>query len=184
MIFNPEELQKAKISPAEFVALLTVNVKQPAYLVNSTKEIKNLMSKELVAFIKEKTQVEFNEDNFHKLRVTKKGKALLNKISTSVITEEIKELGQSLIDTYEQYGHHERLPKSIPKVQRLLAWFVESTPYTAAQIVDTVKYLCVTTETKFVPYLDNLIWKPENVFQAKPSLERSKLNNLLSAQSA
>jgi hypothetical protein len=91
-------------------------------------------------------------------------------------SEEDEQLLEYLVNQYK------RLEKQIgnrEKIKELLAWFRVETGFSRKQLYKAVVvYLKVEQEDqggKFIPSLENLIWKGGTVFQKQPKLAESRL---------
>jgi len=108
-------------------------------------------------------------------RITKKGKAFLDKVSTMDYTEEIGELCKEMIDLYTSYS---KSTGTKLEVQNRMIWFISQTGFNPAIIKNVIQeYL--STNTTYTKNLENLIWKPDSVFSVHKNLKNSHLYDII-----
>lgn len=117
-----------------------------------------------------------NDHYFSVLRLSKKGKEVYRNSQILDYTVEDERLLEYLKAEYEN------LEKPIGnelKVKQLLAWFRAETNYSRRMIFKAskayVNNMVDNGKDKYIPSLENFLWKAPNVFSAKWTLANSKL---------
>lgn len=162
---NFEHLESKGLSVEHFICMLMVLQKESlrfsAFVMSS--HFDDLVSMELLS------------GTIDKPKLTKLGKTFLTQVTTFEFNDDISRLAKKLQEMYEFYGvSKERHGKFMHIVDRI-SWFTHSTPFDLSQIYYGVESYLKETETQYVVSLDNLFWKPQNVFSVKPNIKDSKL---------
>lgn len=179
MAINIEYVEKRGLEPYDVFVMELISqntsedMTEPLIMYLTDKCLKRLMALELLTTIKAKRK---SDHDFRRLRLSKKGRTLLldaRKMGYTVEDNNLLEHLQALYDKVEKpIGNPE-------KVKELLAWFREETGYSRKQIFIAIRYfLRVRGEDeggKYIPSLENLLWKPASVFSTKWKLSDSKL---------
>ena len=143
-------------------------------ILNMTDEdLTRLHALDMLSLIKLKKKA---DHDFTRLRLSKKGKETFRNAQIVDYTIEDEKLQEHIVTLYN------RLEKAIGndvRVKQLLAWFRTETQYSRKLIYIAIKYFLSKHEeekkTKYIPSLENLLWKPNNVFTTKWSLADSRL---------
>jgi hypothetical protein len=182
MIFNTELFFSLELSAEELLTILII--KDKAYSRNETRRdsLNSLFKKGYIEMVKGKEK----DPAYTKARLSRKGKNLLRDLEIPGISDGVKELGTELITMYEDAGVEDRIGNK-KKIMRLLAWYlmtvdeVECSSNSITQAVDT--YLREADKQRVI-YLENLIWKAPSAFSVHPTLENSKLHELINKTEA
>lgn len=110
-----------------------------------------------------------------KYKLTTRGGSLLTIIETPGMTAEIEEARDALIDLYKERGKETGMIKDIEK---RLSWLMGTTGFKVGPIIEAATYH-LDTRGEYVMRLDNLIWKPANVFNAHMSLSESMMFDII-----
>lgn len=106
-----------------------------------------------------------------KWKITPRGGSLLTLIETPGLTPDVEEIRDRIIGVYNDAGKD---TGAIKEVERRLIWFVANTNFKEEPIVRAViSHLDLKRE--YAMRLDNLIWKPSNVYSVRMSLSESIL---------
>lgn len=167
-MINFDYLIKAGLSTDDYILMVKVFQKDFHLLTKEDKEaVDRLLEKEYFALLKTGKTLK------DKLRISPKGKAFLENLAVPNINDEVIDLEKKLRELYEEYN------KIVGKdILKKLAWFKDVTGFRNKIIYDGV--LTHLQEDSFTYTLSNLIWKAENVFSAKWSLDGSYLFELIS----
>lgn len=112
---------------------------------------------------------------FNKMRLDKKGTQFLRELDEPDVLEEDIQFSTWLINLYKSKG---KAVKSSKKLQRLIAWFRETTGIDKNKLGYLLKCFIAEQEKYDFEYshdVNNVFWKPSNLFQTKPNLEDSRL---------
>ena len=109
------------------------------------------------------------------LRMTPRGGSLMTLIETPGLTPEIEALRDAAIRLYKKYDKETGILK---EVEKRLCWFMSTTSFKGGPVMDAIKEH-LDTRGDYTMRLDNLIWKPGNVFQARMSLSESVLFDMI-----
>jgi len=144
--------------------------------------LKRLMALELLDTVKQKRK---SDHDFRRLRLNKKGRGILLDGRKPGYTEEDGALFEHLTKLYEKVEKPLGNPE---KVKELLAWFREESGYTRKQIFIAIRYYTRVNEEieggRYIPSLENLLWKASNVFATKWKLSDSKLYQFINENKA
>ena len=116
------------------------------------------------------------DHDYTRLRLSKKGKMVFRNAQIIDYTAADEALLTTLSGVYEgvekPIGNDER-------VKQLIAWFRVETQYSRKMLYFAIIFFIGKHEdekkTKYIPSLENLLWKPNNVFASKWSLADSRL---------
>lgn len=109
------------------------------------------------------------------IRMTPRGGSLMTLIETPGLTPEIEDIRDRAISLYNNFDKETGVLK---EVEKRLCWFVSSTGFKMRPIIDAITFH-LETRGDYTMRLDNLIWKPGNVFQARMSLSESTLFDII-----
>lgn len=140
-------------------------------LTDDPKDLDWLVDEGYIKYIKGK-----KEDNLlQKLRLDTKGKLFLNALQDPEVLEEDMQFCNWLITVYKDKG---KTIKSGKKLLSLIAWFRESTQIDKNKLAYLLKCFIQEqeeTDFKYSHDINNVFWKPTNLFQTRPILEDSRL---------
>jgi len=143
-------------------------------LLHVTDEsLKRLHALDMVSLIKAKKK---SDNDFMRIRLSKKGKEVFKNAQIVDYTEQDEALLDKLKEAFtavdKQIGND-------VKVKKMLAWFRTETQLPRKYIYIAIrKYILGLQEEnklKYMPTLENLLWKGQNVFATKWDLADSKL---------
>lgn len=179
MYINKEYVEKKGLEPHDifYFGLIFQNVSENMLetLLSYISDVDYRLYEELglVKFIKAKNK---SQHILETIRLTPKGKEVYRNAQIPNFTVEDEALLEHLTVTYNG------VEKSIgneAKVKDLLAWFCVTTGYSRRMVYKAIKFYIGTLvdnkEEKYIATLENLIWKPNNVFSTKKSVSDSKL---------
>jgi hypothetical protein len=136
--------------------------------------LKRLLSMGLIETLKKKKRKD--DHDFTILRLSSKGRQIWRDSKVPNYTEQDELLVEYLVS---QYGKVEKPVGNQEKVKELLAWFRNETGFTRKQVYKAVSFFLKAAQEdsggKYIPSLENLIWKGGTVFQKVPKLSESKL---------
>lgn len=168
MYINYNLLYSKELTLHDFHVLQMVFQKEYLMVEGRKEFLPKLIEREYVSYLKD-------VEKFENLRITKKGKALLDSLGTMGMSEEISETCESLLSLYEGYN---KPTGNKLEVQTRLIWFVSQTGFSHEIIKKSVEeYLGVHTE--YTKKLENLLWKPQSVFSTHKSLKDSHLYDII-----
>ena len=168
MYINYQFLFSKELSVNHLTALQMIFQKEYTLVENFEDQLEDLKRLEYIEMLKK-------SENIFESRVTKKGKSLLDKVSTMGYTEEIGELCKELIDLYTNYN---KPTGTALEVQNRLVWFISQTGFNPTIIKNTVQnYL--NENTTYTKKLENLIWKPTSVMSVHKNLKDSQLYDII-----
>lgn len=177
MYINVENLFKL---PNPLTLPLLLVLKQAAKK-DVTKEIANLViSDEDIGILEKNGYIKYikgkkTDSLIEKMRLDKKGTQFLNELDEPDVEEQDKIFANWLIGVYKNKG---KTIKSGKKLLKLIAWFRQKTNIEKNKLAHLIKsFLDKQEETDFMYSHDvnNIFWKPTNLFQTKPSLDDSRL---------
>lgn len=116
------------------------------------------------------------DHEYTRLRLSKKG----NNVFKNAQIVDYTEADELLFASLDQLYHKMDKPVGNDKqVKKLLAWFRVENQYSRKMIFHAIKYFLMKHEeegkTKYIPTLENLLWKPTNVFASKWDMANSRL---------
>jgi len=116
------------------------------------------------------------DHDFTRLRLSKKGNMVFKNAQIVDYTEADEKLFDALANLYA------KLDKPVGndvKTKGLLAWFRVENQYSRKMLYFAVKYFLLKhqeeNKVKYIPTLENLLWKSDNVFSTKWTLADSRL---------
>jgi hypothetical protein len=178
-MINTSYLEQKGLEPYDFFLLQLIaqnsSEDMSEWLIIYLKEdnLKRLLALDLLDTVKKKRKA---DHDFTVLRMSKKGRDVWRNAQVPNYTEEDELLVEYLV---KQYGKVEKPVGNQEKVKELLAWFRNETGYTRKQVYKAVSYFLKIEQEdkggKYIPSLENLIWKGGTVFQKKPKLSESRL---------
>tara|TARA_S200002703_G_scaffold118613_1_gene104278 strand:+ start:812 stop:1354 length:543 start_codon:yes stop_codon:yes gene_type:complete len=173
MYINFEYLNKQEFDYTDFLILIAINQKDLSSFVHNCDESID----ETLEHLGEKGYIErFKSKEGYKL--TQKGRKILREVEIADISEDVNELFVRLKDRYIANNRENKLG-SQKKALKYLANFVAETNFSYDNIVDAVEEYLVDTPDKFTSKLENLIFKPANIYSTKFKLEECKLHTLV-----
>jgi hypothetical protein len=117
-----------------------------------------------------------SDHEYTRLRLSKKGKETFRNAQIVDYTKADEALFERLSGLYA------KLDKPVGndvKTKGLIAWFRVENQYSRRMLYFAVKYFLLKHEeegkTKYIPTLENLFWKSDNVFSTKWTLSNSRL---------
>lgn len=116
------------------------------------------------------------DHEYTRLRLSKKG----NNVFKNAQIVDYTEADELLFASLDQLYHKMDKPVGNDKqVKKLLAWFRVENQYSRKMIFHAIKYFLMKYEeegkAKYIPTLENLLWKPTNVFASKWDMANSRL---------
>lgn len=144
--------------------------------------LSRLMALDLLSYVKAKRK---SDHDFARLRLSPKGKNIYRDANKADYTEEDSALYDALVKIYDSV---EKPVGNDIRVKELLAWFRIEGGYSRRQIFKAIKFFISVNEDdhngKYIPTLENLIWKPNSVFSTKWNLADSKLYQFINENKA
>lgn len=178
-MINTTYLMQKGLEPYDFflMQLLAQNTEKGMHeylLIYMTDEhLKRFLALDLISTVKKK---KVGDHDFSVMRLSKKGREIFRNTKTPDYTEEDELLLTYLIERYQKCG---KQIGNREKVKEFLAWFRIETGYSRKQVWKAVAlYLRIGMDDsggKYIPTLENLLWKGGTVFQKQPKLSESKL---------
>lgn len=144
-----------------------------ASYIQSDSELEELISKQYIKVIKTPKKA----SELSRLRIDKNGKKLLEKIQEVESEEQDRLFTEWLVKLYREKG---KTIKSSKKLLGLVAWFRTATGIEKNKLGYLLqKFVAIQEETdfKYSHNVNNVFWKPENLYQSRPNLDNSRLYN-------
>ena len=173
MYINFEVLKKHGLSPNDLITLLAIKQKEDEELIcslnpSSDEDGELVLVKE--GFIEKMKKVGF--------KVTKKATTLLRDIEIAEVTDSSKEGYASLIKLYESVGRKDKVGNK-KRGLRYFSTFLATTDFPSDKIYEAVNEYLNDNEHQYTRKLDELVYKPSNVYATKFKLEDSKLYTIV-----
>lgn len=160
MYLNFDLIYKQELTSEDIFNLLKLRQKETELVLWDSKSIKKLIAEEYIT---------------EKGGLTKKTKELLLQLTTPPVDESITKFTEQLIEVYKNEGA--ALGNKI-KLVNIVNWFVRTTGFKLESILETIQeYLQENRE--YTMQLNNLFWKPANVFSVNYTLGESRLFNIM-----
>lgn len=179
MAINIEYIHKAGIEPYDLMLMELIaqnasdDMTEALVLYLNDKSLKRLMALDFLTTVAAKRK---SDHDFRRLRLSKKGKAMLRDARKLQYTPEDAGLYAYLHKVYDQVEKPVGNPE---KVKELLAWFRTEGQYTRKQIFKAVRLYVSIQEGdqggKYIPSLENLLWKSGNMYSSTWKLSESRL---------
>ena len=128
---------------------------------------KRLTEKGMLTSVKPKRK---SDTEYDLLRLTKKGKETLKMLEIADLTEEDYIMREELIKIYEALGHK---IGNKQKLIRDIVWFRSEVVIDNELMLKAVKAYLDHCE-EYVPNLENLFWKPSNLYSLTQKLSESR----------
>lgn len=143
-------------------------------IIHITPEsLKRLHALDMLSLIKLKRK---SDNDYTRLRLSKKGRGVFNNAQIVDYTEADEKLFEALA---KLYGKVDKPVGNDFKVKGLIAWFRVETQFSRRMLYFAIKYFILKHEEeeriKYIPTLENLLWKSNNVFSVKWALSNSRL---------
>ena len=143
-------------------------------VIHMTDEsLKRLHALDMLKLVKLKRK---KDHDFTRLRLSKKGNTVFKNAQIVDYTEADEKLFEALSD---MYGKVDKPVGNDKQVKKLIAWFRVENQYSRKMIFHAVKFFILKYEeegkTKYIPTLENLLWKGTNVFAVKWDMANSRL---------
>lgn len=143
-------------------------------VIHMTDEsLKRLHALDMLKLVKLKRK---KDHDFTRLRLSKKGNTVFKNAQIVDYTEADEKLFEALSD---MYGKVDKPVGNDKQVKKLIAWFRVENQYSRKMIFHAVKFFILKHEeegkTKYIPTLENLLWKGTNVFAVKWDMANSRL---------
>lgn len=179
MAINTKYLESKALFPYDFLVLQLISQNTGGEMANylhlylNSDVLTRLLTLDLITKVKAKNK---SQHDYDRLRLSKKGREIFRNAQIEDYTEQDELLLDYLTKLYHSIekpiGNEER-------IKQLLAWFRVETGALRKDIYYAVKTYLSTfvdnSKTKYIPSLENLIWKPNSVFATKWTLADSKL---------
>lgn len=175
--FNIDLLYKHKLSIDDLLTMQLVSQNTIEDRENELKDrdFSNLLKYDMLSIIKGKSK---KETDVRRTRLSKKGKEIYSELQIKDITEE----------DIQFFEYVKSLWKNIDKeignelqCKKLIAQFFADTGYSRKSVYTVIKdyYLPEKTEDeekiKYIPKLENFIWKPTNIYSTTFKVQESQL---------
>ena len=128
-------------------------------MIRQKEEMASVIPKERIDSYKASGYIELQKNG--KWKIAPRGGSLLMLIETPGLTPEVE-------------GIRDRIVGAIKEVEKRLVWFVANTNFKEEPIVRAV-ISHIDLKREYTMRLDNLIWKPSNVYSVHMSLSESTL---------
>lgn len=146
------------------------------------ENLTRLHALDLIAMVKLKRKT---DHDYTRMRLSKKGKEVFRNAQIIDYTEADEKLEEALA---AMYGKLNKPVGNDVKVKQMIAWFRTETQYSRKMLYFAVQYFLGKHEdegkVKYIPSLENLLWKSSNVFAAKWSLADSRLYQFINENKA
>lgn len=142
-------------------------------LPNKDEDLKWLLDNGYIIVIKGNRK----DTIYQKYRITKKTRTFLNSLLEPTVLAEDEEIANWITSIYKSRG---KIVKSGKKTRRLIAWFRENSKIEKNCLAFLIKDFISLQEDNNFEYshdVNNVFWRPENVFQTRPNLDDSRLYN-------
>lgn len=179
MAVNVKYLMEKGLSFHDFTNLMLLaqnteaGIHEEIILNMTSEDLTRLHALDLITLVKLKKK---SDHDYTRMRLSKKGKEIFRNAQVVDYTEADENLEKALEALYK------KLDKPVGndvKVKQMLAWFRTETQYSRKMIFLAIKYFLAKHEeegkVKYIPSLENLLWKADNVFSTKWSLANSRL---------
>jgi len=110
-----------------------------------------------------------------RLRLTKKGKDIIQLATTYEYNDDIGRLATKLQSMYLDFGVEENRVGKTKKVIDLLVWYLSATDFSMTEIYLAIEKYLQETDPKFVANLENLFWRKQSVYSVHPTIKDSTL---------
>ena len=179
MAININYLMQKGLSYHDFtnLQLIAQNTEPKMYeeiIINMTAEdLTRLHALDMLSLIKLKRKA---DHDYTRLRLSKKGKEAFRNAQIVDYTKEDELLLEHLTGLYKKM---DKTVGNEVKVKQMIAWFRTEADFTRKHIYIAIKFFLTKHQeedkTKYIPSLENLMWKSSNVFATKWSLADSRL---------
>lgn len=164
MYLNFEQMLSSGLTFTDVANLLMIRQKEPLADEIPKGDINKYIGKRFI-----------EQQKNGKYKITPYGGSVLTRIETPGLTPEIEEIRDAIIEIYDSQGKDTGVVK---EVERRIIWFVSNTNFKKAPIVDAV-WSHIESGGEYTMRLENLIWKPGNVYSANMKLSESKLFDII-----
>ena len=179
MAVNTKYLMEKGLSYYDFTVMQLVaqNTEPNTYeeiIIHITEEsLQRLLTLDMLKLVNKKRK---SDHAFTRLRLSKKGNEVFKNAQIVDYTEADEKLLESLKSLFETVDKPIGNDK---QVKKLIAWFRVENQYSRKMIFYAIKFFLAKHEeevkTKYIPTLENLLWKPSNVFASKWDMANSRL---------
>lgn len=169
MYINFVYLESKGYEPQHLIDLLAINQKDLLYLERRSDCLSIYITQGLAIEVKGAKPLP------ERIRISKRGKDLLQAATTRGYTDDIGRLATALQTKYVDYGVDERRVGKTKKVIDLLVWFLDSTDFSMTEVYKGVEHYLSETDPEWVMNLENLLWKQTSVYSVHPTIKDSKL---------
>lgn len=160
MYINFEQMMTSGLTMSDVGYLLMIRQKE---------EMASVIPKEKIDSYKASGYIELQKNG--KWKITPRGGSLLMLIETPGLTPEVEGIRDRIVGVYNDMGKD---TGAIKEVEKRLVWFVANTNFKEGPIVGAV-ISHIDLKREYTMRLDNLIWKPSNVYSVHMSLSESTL---------
>lgn len=160
MYINFEQMMTSGLTMSDVGYLLMIRQKE---------EMANTIPKEKIDSYKASGYIELQKNG--KWKITPRGGSLLMLIETPGLTPEVEGIRDRIVGVYNDMGKD---TGAVKEVEKRLVWFVANTNFKEEPIVRAV-ISHIDLKREYTMRLDNLIWKPSNVYSIHMSLSESTL---------
>lgn len=160
MYINFEQMMTSGLTMSDVGYLLMIRQKE---------EMASVIPKEKIDSYKASGYIELQKNG--KWKITPRGGSLLMLIETPGLTPEVEGIRDRIVGVYNDMGKD---TGAIKEVEKRLIWFVANTNFKEEPIVRAV-ISHIDLKREYTMRLDNLIWKPSNVYSVHMSLSESTL---------
>lgn len=137
------------------------------------ESLKRLHALDMLKLVKAKRK---SDSDYMRLRLSKKGNEVFKNAQIIDYTEADENLFTALEGLYKKFDKPVGNDK---QVKKLIAWFRVENQYSRKMIFLAIKYFLMKHEeegkVKYIPTLENLLWKADNVFSTKWDMANSRL---------
>lgn len=179
MAINRNYLMQKGLEPYDFFLMMLIaqNTEPTMYeditIYMKEENLKRLHALGMLHMVQAKRK---SDNDFMRLRLSKKGKETFRNAQIVDYTKADEALFEKLSELYA------KLDKPIGndvKIKGLIAWFRVETQYSRRMLFYAIRYFLLKHEeenkVKYIPTLENLFWKSDNVFSTKWTLSNSRL---------
>lgn len=171
MYINYSYLYENELTDEDLSVLIKIKQKEHVLLeaVDDIEEkLEWLESKKFIQFTKTP------KDRIKSVRISKEGNRFLKNLEKPQYQEEYGELAKELIDMYET---EDKFTGNKTSVEKRLIWFICESGFSVPVVKKAVSDYLLLADPSYVMSLENLIWKPANVYSTNMKLTESRLYN-------
>lgn len=170
MYINFELLTDKGYTPDELITLIMILQREAFQMehLHSDSLFGKFEQEGLISYVKE------GKSLIERVRLTKKGKELVLKMTSWGHSDNVDKLASKLQSMYDEYNVPEERKGKVKEIIERLQWFLESTPFSLTDIYYEFEDYLSKTDPKYVKVIANYIWNPSTIY-SNPKLGESTL---------